>query len=90
MTKFKIGDRVRINKHGRLKMQHERMVFGNGKVGGYAQRRHVQEFRRRIGVVVELITEELIDVRWLPGNLRYCYYVGELELVADWEFKGVK
>ena len=80
------GDRVRLTRAARTRMFWQRIQYGNGSQGGYAQRKHVQEFRRCVGIVQGLTdfgTQQgpEYDVRWQPSNLRYCYDPADLELV---------
>lgn len=88
MANMKPGDRVKLNRRAKRRMQWQRMEFGNGTIRGWAMRKHVQEFRRCVGVVIgptEGSEDSLVDVRWEPSGLRYAYRPDELQLALPWE-----
>lgn len=78
---LKPGDRVQLTRRARTRMFWARIQYGNGTVGGWAFRKHVQEFRRCVGLIDSVERFGQVDVRWQPSNLRYAYDVKDLERV---------
>jgi hypothetical protein len=94
---FNQGDKVRLTRAARKRMFWARLQYGNGTVGGFSMRKHLQEFRRCIGIVIGpmdwnkvLITDPSwdpskvgpeINVSWCPSNHTYLYDSNDLEKV---------
>jgi hypothetical protein len=94
--KFKPGDKVRINRKARVRMFWSKIIYANLKQGNYSHRKHIQEFRRSIGIVQGFIdfnnvskdhpdydpdkVGPEIDVIW-DGKLRYAYNEDDLEKI---------
>lgn len=71
---MKIGTRVRMNERCKLKLCDN------------DSSEHVDEFGQCEGVVIgpaEGMGSGIVDVRWEPSGLRYCYWADDLAVIQE-------